>query len=138
MVNANDIVAIVLLWCKRNNVRITNARLQKFLYLIQMDYAKEHKRILISEAFCCWEFGPVIPTVYYDYHVYGADEIPVNVNPETVNKDYVIIVSKIMEKYGHLHTSELIRLCHDSEPVKYMLRMFGRDTYIPESCYINN
>lgn len=135
MVNASEIVALILLWCKQNGVRITNARLQKLLYLIQLEYAKENKKCLISEAFCCWQFGPVIPSIYYTYQIYGSEEIPVIVNPTTVNVEYAVFVSTVLEKYGRLYTGDLIALCHDSEPFKYITQMFGHDTYIPESCY---
>ena len=136
MESISNIIALVLLWCKQNNVRITNARLQKFLYLIQLEYAKEHKQCLISEAFCCWQYGPTIPAVYYEYQIYGAEEIPVNIDKLKVNANYAVFVCKTMEKYGHLSTSDLIRLCHDSEPYKYVTGLFGYNTYIPQSCYL--
>ena len=135
MAKTNDIVNLVILWCKTNHVRITNARLQKFLFLLQLEYASEYKQSLFDQAFCCWQFGPVIPSVYYDYCIYGMDEIDIAINPNTVNKEYAIFVAKTLEKYGDLPTGELIRLCRNSEPVKYMLQMFGYDTYIPENCY---
>ena len=51
-------------------------KLQKLLYYANGHYLAEHDGTpLINEYFEAWDYGPVIPTVYYEFREYGNNPI---------------------------------------------------------------
>jgi uncharacterized phage-associated protein len=133
MFDSNIIAKIIIVWCRNNNVSITNERLQKFLYLVNYEYIKEYKVKLINESFCCLRSGPVIQSIYVEYAIYGAEEIAISINNIKLDTNILFFVCNAMEKYKHMSTSELIRICRESIPFKYIVDMFGYNVYIPTS-----
>ena len=75
----NDIIlapkqaAYVIL--ESQNWTISNNRLQKILYLMEMIYVGENKKRLISEDFRANLMGPIIPSLYKEFEVFGARNI---------------------------------------------------------------
>ncbi|MCZ6116923.1 Panacea domain-containing protein [Campylobacter ureolyticus] len=55
---------------------VSNLKLQKILYFVNLLYLKKNKRFLISDIrenpFEAWQFGPVIENVYYKFSHYGG------------------------------------------------------------------
>jgi Uncharacterized phage-associated protein len=56
-------------------VEITPMKLQKLLYFIASDYAKENNMQLFSEPFEVWQYGPVLPSVYGEFKSFGGKPI---------------------------------------------------------------
>lgn len=54
---------------------ITPLQLQKILYFISSHYAKVSNKKLINEDFETWTYGPVLPSIYHEFKVYGANPI---------------------------------------------------------------
>lgn len=55
----------------RDGYRIDPLKLQKLLYFANGYYQAEHDgQPLINEYFEAWDYGPVIPTVYYEFREY--------------------------------------------------------------------
>lgn len=50
-------------------------KLQKLLYYICVKYVKETGISPIFERFEVWKYGPVIPSVYSEFKMYGASPI---------------------------------------------------------------
>ncbi|MCZ6161977.1 Panacea domain-containing protein [Campylobacter ureolyticus] len=55
---------------------VSNLKLQKILYFVNLLYLKKNKRFLISDIrenpFEAWQFGPVIENIYYKFSNYGG------------------------------------------------------------------
>ncbi len=68
---ALDIAKYIVNKCIKDKYPIANFQLQYILYYIQKEYLKMGKL-----AFCdnieAWQFGPVVPNVYYKFCIYGA------------------------------------------------------------------
>lgn len=58
--------------CTADGEPISNLKLQRILYLLQKQYLKEENRVLFSDDIEAWQFGPVVPEVYYKYCGYGS------------------------------------------------------------------
>lgn len=55
---------------------VSNLQLQKMLYFAQCDYMKEHGGdVLFDDAFEAWQYGPVVPSVYNIYSIFGGAPI---------------------------------------------------------------
>lgn len=60
--------------CMTDGCPISNLQLQKILYYIQRDFLRNDNKAFPDEI-QAWQFGPVVPNVYYRFSAYGAMEI---------------------------------------------------------------
>lgn len=73
----NQIVNSLLSLAKKLNIDdITPMKLQKLLYFAQGWSLVNFPKPLINEFFEAWEYGPVCPSVYYEFKPYGGVVIP--------------------------------------------------------------
>ena len=70
MYNAVDIARYVIERCSRQNKTISNLKLQKILYFIQAEFLIAKHQPCFAEKIQAWDFGPVVPEVYYTYSMY--------------------------------------------------------------------
>ena len=54
---------------------LSNLKLQKTMYFAELDYYKSTGRHLLDGDFEAWQYGPVVPDVYWEYRNYGASFI---------------------------------------------------------------
>lgn len=54
---------------------LTPMKLQKLMFFAQSWYLKEHSLRLIDDTFYRWDYGPVIPSVYYEFRNSGGNPI---------------------------------------------------------------
>ncbi len=73
--NASDVAKYVLKKCTDDKSPLSNLQLQKILYFLQRDFLKTTRQPLFHDEIEAWQFGPVVPNVYYDYCSYGANSI---------------------------------------------------------------
>ena len=57
---------------------ITNLKLQKTLYYVQGYSLRALNRSAFDETICHWQYGPVVPIVYFAYSTNGANPLSVN------------------------------------------------------------
>ncbi len=57
------------------NVPVTPMKLQKLLYFASCEYVKNTGNELLSEDFCVWQYGPVLPTVYAEFKSFHSTKI---------------------------------------------------------------
>jgi len=58
--------------CESENSPISNLQLQKILYYIQKKFLQEFNSIAFEDTIEAWQFGPVVPSVYYEFCGYAA------------------------------------------------------------------
>lgn len=71
MYQAVDLSKYIVTKCATDNYPISNLQLQKILYFIQKAYLNQETRAF-SDEIEAWQFGPVVPNVYYYFSGYGA------------------------------------------------------------------
>lgn len=117
--------------------KITNFRLNKLLYFLQGEYLEKTGERLIRDDFYAWEYGPVVPSVYYTYHIAGSLELlPQNIVDKLESLDERF-VDKCLWKYLTMSTFGLVELSQSQDPWKYISEMFGKGTVIPFGCFEN-
>lgn len=75
MVQATTLAQYIINKSIQDNKPISNLQLQKILYFLQVQYYRCFGSLLIPDDFCAWQYGPVIPEIYYKYCGYGGFKI---------------------------------------------------------------
>lgn len=82
--------------CTINQHPISNLQLQKILYCIQRDFLK-NDMLAFDDDFEAWQFGPVIPEVYYLFCGFGAIRIQMKYDLD-IGSDYAALINPIIER----------------------------------------
>lgn len=110
--NAKDIAKYVVNKCIDDEHPISNLQLQKILYYIQRAYLKQD-RCAFTENIEAWQFGPVVPCVYYIYCGFGSMRICVKLTPEEeLQPEDKAIIDPIVESKRDLMPWDLVNDTH--------------------------
>ena len=111
--NGKDVGQYIVNYFIQKDNPVTNLKLQKLLYYAWIDYFRKKREYLFLESFQAWVLGPVLPTSYYDFCAYGADEIfrfkVVNLEGIDLN-----VLNASLERYGKFSAYELADMTHHS------------------------
>ncbi|HBC2029023.1 TPA: DUF4065 domain-containing protein [Clostridium perfringens] len=119
MYDAMDIAEYVLDYCE-NIVKkpITNLQLQKFLYYIQGEFLKNTKKPIFDNAIEAWQYGPVIPEVYFWFNKFMSSPITgIKTSKELCLTDKEKeIIKNVISKNINLNPWELVEKTHNETP----------------------
>lgn len=73
---AIDVARHIVNYVNQNGGVISNLKLQKILYFIQGTYLSTAGKLCFPDLIHAWDFGPVIPEVYYEFKRFGSNSIP--------------------------------------------------------------
>ena len=68
---AIDLSKYIVTKCIVDGCAISNLQLQKILYYVQKDFL-QRDFVAFSDDIEAWQFGPVVPVVYYKFCGFGA------------------------------------------------------------------
>lgn len=106
----------------KEGISVTPMKLQKILYFISCEYVKETDISMLSEEFCVWQYGPVLPSVYYEFQSFGGNRITkyakdaegnsfaYNENESPALKRSV---DRIWDAFKHMDGIQLSRITHE-------------------------
>lgn len=89
---------------------VSNMQLQKILYYVQRTFL-QNGAVAFNDDFEAWQFGPVIPEVYYMYCGFGAAGIRMEYKMD-INKDYASIIDPIVEEKRKLNPWDMVEDTH--------------------------
>ena len=72
MTDALALAKYIVTKCVKDDCPISNLQLQKILYFIQVDSLKRTGKTAFPDSIEAWQFGPVVPRVYYFFCGNGA------------------------------------------------------------------
>lgn len=97
--------------CYQDNKPVSNLQLQKLLYFAWIGYYKKTKKTLFWDAICAWQFGPVVPEVYYEYCVYGGR--PINIRCEIeIGENDALLLDDVINEYVDIPVNVLVEKTH--------------------------
>lgn len=100
MYKALDIARYILYKYTQMGLPITNLKLQKMLYFVQRESLRENDEAMFKEVIEAWQFGPVVPEVYYRYAGYGGMKIEVFEDPKIyINANDINLIDNVIERY---------------------------------------
>ena len=108
---AVDVARYMVTYCIHKSTPISNLKLQKMLYYAWVDYYNQTGQHLFSDSICAWQFGPVVPEVYYEFCVYGGSPIYQEF-PILLRDDDEPILNNIIEQYRTVSANELVERSH--------------------------
>lgn len=111
MYKAIEIAKYVVSKCYEDGYPISNLQLQKILYFIQKTYLQKHNHPLFQESIEAWQFGPVVPTVYYFFCFYGSMKITIIYQTNLDSNDQKII-NDIVQKKRLVNPWDLVEETH--------------------------
>lgn len=113
--SAADLSKYIVYKCITDGRPISNMQLQKILYYIQREFLK-NDRIAFADDIQAWQFGPVVPNVYYTFCGFGAMPISVSNKPIIkMNEQDRRIVDHIVESKRILDPWDLVKETHRAD-----------------------
>ncbi|MFL8712594.1 Panacea domain-containing protein [Clostridioides sp. GD02377] len=130
--SAIEVAKYILWYCEdRCNHPISNLKLQKILYYVQGKYVANFRKPLFYNRIEAWDYGPVVPDVYFEFGEYNSKAIK-NIKPIDFNlfneKDETFI-NKIVESLVYKDVWDIVEQTHSEDPWKYSY-MRGRNEEI--------
>lgn len=102
-------------WSKERGV--SNLRLQKLLYFIQVIFLVETGFKCFKSDIEAWDFGMVVPEAYNKYKMFGASALPYNLFEEQ-SPDYVAradLIDSMLEYCSQYSTTELTEFSYKNK-----------------------
>lgn len=113
MYDALTVARYVINKCFEEGKPVTNLRLQKLLYFIQgMSYFVK-KEALLKEDFHAWQYGPVIPEVYFEYCGYVGNQLRLRYDINNIDVEDEILINSVINSLKPYKDSFLVELSHD-------------------------
>ena len=111
--DALEVARYILTQCFNSGLPISNLKLQKILYFVQGEFYRRTGKPLFENEICAWQFGPVVPDVYYEYCIYAGTPILESYATSIEHNDATIINDVINNKIN-VPTWELVNQTHQS------------------------
>ena len=111
MFDALDLAKYIVTKCINDGHPISNLQLQKILFYIQKDYLMRN-RVAFADNIEAWQFGPVVPNVYYRFCGFGAMPITSSHTAISMAVEDSEIIDRIVEEKRALDPWELVEETH--------------------------
>lgn len=117
MCSAMDLSKYIITKCTREGEPISNLQLQKILYYIQKSFL-ENGKLAFEDDIEAWQFGPVVPEVYYHFCGYGAMAIGFeykDVDMSEFSEDDMSTINEIVESKRLLKPWDMVKETHKKD-----------------------
>lgn len=129
--SVDTVSTYIINYCDKHFGGVSNLRLQKLLYFVQVEFIKETGYAAFRENIEAWSFGPVVPEIYRKYKIFGRENIIINkeignvldffISDKNLNKESITdkdakIIDNVLEEASTLPTAELVRISHIQKP----------------------
>lgn len=119
MYRALDIARYIIERCSSTNIAISNLKLQKILYFVQAEFLVAKSQPCFAEKIEAWDFGPVVPDVYYAYRMFGSANIPCvgrsGVSQIISSRDKELL-DGVIDACSKYSASALVEITHNQDP----------------------
>ena len=114
MYTAIDLSKYIVAKCIKDACPISNLQLQKILYYIQKKFLQTKNIAAFSDNIEAWQFGPVVPSVYYHFCGFGA--MPISILRREVNWSIesadILVIDAIVEEKRILNPWDMVEETH--------------------------
>lgn len=97
---------------------LTPMKLQKLMFFAQSWYLKRNRQPLIDDNFVRWQYGPVIPSVYYEFSNFGSQIItqpatnPFGIIESNLTAIDDTFIDEVIRTYGNFDGWKLSVMTH--------------------------
>ncbi|MBP5836112.1 Panacea domain-containing protein [Candidatus Phytoplasma meliae] len=117
--NVFDLANYLIEKSHQEKQEINNTRLQKLLYYSQAYFlVKNSKQPLFNEPIEAWDYGPVIPDLYFEFRQFAYENLPLS-QKATKNKlteKQLKTLDFIFNKYKNQSANQLSQQTHAEDP----------------------
>ncbi|MGR5464942.1 Panacea domain-containing protein [Photobacterium damselae] len=106
-----DVASCVLRLAQNQGKQLTNLQLQKLVYASHGFSLAQLKRPLIIDDVYAWMYGPVIPSVYFQYKQYGSGVISY-ITQVSLDSESESLIDGVVSLLGHIPGPQLITMTH--------------------------
>lgn len=116
--SAKSIASTLVKLSTEHKLWISNLKLQKLLYFSWLEYYRRtNGKHLFDDEIQAWKYGPVVPSVYYDYWCNAANTLFVpKRTEETVDDKTQEFLLYMLRKYNDKSVGYMIELSHKTNP----------------------
>lgn len=126
MYTALSVARYIIDFCNKQGKGISNLKLQKILYFVQAQFLVSNPNHVpcFSESIEAWDFGPVVPSVYHHYKVYGSAIIPSDKNDpllplyQRISESDKKLINDMIDQTAGYSASTLVQVTHNQDPWK--------------------
>lgn len=119
MYDAIKVAEYIIKYSTLHGTPVSNLRLQKVLYFIQAEFMVSKDGPCFNDKIEAWDLGPVVPSVYRHFKVFGASSIPVdnstNIESGIASNDAETI-NETVDQCNNFSTSALVEITHNQDP----------------------
>lgn len=113
MYSAMEVAKYIVTKCVNDACPISNLQLQKILYYVQRENLRKTGQPLFENPIEAWQFGPVVPKVYYSFCGFGAMPITSQYkSQETMKQEDKTCINAIVETKRSLNPWDLVEETH--------------------------
>lgn len=114
MYSALEIAKYIVLKCINDKHPISNLQLQKILYYIQKNFLQSKNERAFADDIEAWQFGPVVPNVYYHFCAFGSMSIIFYLGTllNEINYDDKSSIDAIVEEKRKINVWDLVNDTH--------------------------
>lgn len=117
MFDASEIAAYIINKCIDLERPITNLQLQKILYYVQGEFIKKTRGVaLFYNEISAWQYGPVVPDVYFKFNGYSSSNINIKQSESKIQKEIKEIIDPIIAEKSLLSAWKLVEETHKEIP----------------------
>ncbi|SFK02727.1 Panacea domain-containing protein [Methylophaga sulfidovorans] len=120
MLDPATISSALLQKASERNLSVSNLKLQKLAYYCQGYYLATTGEPMFSDRIEAWDHGPVVPSLYHTYKIYGSTYIPSSnhqhVELATLPKMVIDIIDFVLDKWGNKGAWFLRNQTHQEAP----------------------
>ena len=101
------------------NLPLTNLKLQKILYFVQLEFLDKIGEVLFTDGIEAWKYGPVVSRTYSHYRKYSDLPITDTFLPRTTfTRSEDLVINRVVREYIRTNEWELVRITHEQGPWK--------------------
>lgn len=153
MYNALDICRYIINYSNDKNYDISNLKLQKLLYFIQVYFLIETEKPCFYNKIEAWDFGPVIPIAYNEYKQYASTHIPyikqyieydknsiwnskrVDYNNNIISNDDKYLINAVVDKLANYTATDLVNITQHQKPWVNAYKPYTHNKITNQSLY---
>ena len=113
-----------------NNNLVSNQRLNKLLYYCQYESLKRYNETLFDDDFVAFQYGAVIPDIYFMYCCYGGMNIFYHYDDVNIPNQAKDLIDDVVNRFKDTDTWDLVEL-NQSGAWKEVYNKYGIYATIP-------
>ena len=112
MYMAMTVAKYIVSKCTREHTPVSNLQLQKILYFVQKESLLYDGEPIFADEIEAWQFGPVVPNVYFHFSGFGAMPIVMEYETPEFEEEEEELIDDVVARKKMLYPWDLVEETH--------------------------